>query len=69
MAGPSEHDDRMLLQEYWWSIKSLERLDPTLPKAMHDIRAKYREETGREGLAGSGESAHCVDRARISPVT
>ena len=43
MAAVSELDDKMLLQEYRWSIKSLEHLDPALPKPMHDIRAKYRD--------------------------
>ncbi len=53
MAAVSELDDKMLLQEYRWSIKSLERLDPALPKPMHDIRAKYRDYLA-EKLAGRG---------------
>ena len=53
MAAVSELDDKMLLQEYRWSIKSLERLDPALPKLMHEIRAKYRDYLA-EKLAGRG---------------
>jgi hypothetical protein len=53
MAEVSELDDMALLHEYRWSIKSLERLDPALPKPMHDIRAEYRDYLARK-LAGRG---------------
>jgi hypothetical protein len=48
MAGLSELDDRMLLREYQRSVKRLERLDPALPRAMYDIRAKYRDYVAHE---------------------
>ena len=60
MAGLAELDDKLLLQEYRWSIKRLENLDPALPKPMHDIRAQYRDYLA-EKLAARG--------VLIAPVT
>jgi hypothetical protein len=48
MAGLSELDDKALLREYRLSLKRLERLDPELPKAMYEIRAKYRDYVAQE---------------------
>ena len=53
MRKLSELDDDVLLQEYRHSIKGLMKLDPTLPKGMHEIRAKYRDYLGEE-LAARG---------------
>ena len=54
MGGLTDLDDKLLLQEYQWSIKRLETLDPALPRPMHDIRATYRdylaEELARRGV-------------------
>ena len=48
MARLSDLDDKALLDEYRHSIKRLENLDPTVPRSMHDIRAKYRDYLGKE---------------------
>jgi hypothetical protein len=51
MAGPSELDDEALQREYRWAIKRVLNLDPKLPRAMHDIRAKYRDYIRAEMVA------------------
>jgi len=51
MARLSDLDDKALLHEYRRSIERLAKLDPALPKAMHDIRAKYRDYVARELIA------------------
>lgn len=51
MTRLSELDDKALLHEYRESIERLENLDPGLPKAMHEIRAKYRDYVGQEVVA------------------
>ena len=40
--------DEILLHEYRESIERLKKLDPTLPRSMHEIRAKYRDYIAQE---------------------
>ena len=61
MARFAELDNESLLREYRQSVKRLEDLDPALPKAMHDIRAKYRDYIGQM-LAARGLLTTNMDR-------
>jgi hypothetical protein len=64
MRTLSDLDDNVLLLEYRHSIERLGALDPTLPKSMHDIRAKYRDyiraEIAARGLLDSGRAQRHV---------
>ena len=66
MTRLSELDDKELLHEYRESIERLEKLDPGLPKAMHEIRAKYRDYVGQE-VAARGLLTSSVNAKEFRP--